>query len=199
VASFTGAAVGYVIARAFGFDDGQNPGAVGLMSGVIGVALIFNVLPDYMSLLETRWMIRFARSGRALVAVLIVDLVLTSLIILGWALMFAIAAQVLTGLQISEGSARNLGYMLGLTLGVFSQGNLAVIFGVLLSTFFTSLWLWLYAISVPISRLLLSMKNGVGFLLRVTDVEKQPFRSMGFVSVIIVSGLFLLGLPWVLL
>ena len=26
--------------------------------------------------------------------------------------------------------------------------------------------------------LLLRMNNGVGFLLRVTDVEKQPFRSM---------------------
>ncbi len=37
-----------------------------------------------------------------------------------------------------------------------------------------------------------------GFLLRVTDVERQPFRSMGFVSVIIVSGLFALGLPLVL-
>ena len=32
----------------------------------------------------------------------------------------------------------------------------------------------------------------------VTDVERQPFRSMGFVSVIIVSALFALGL-WVLL
>ncbi len=41
--------------------------------------------------------------------------------------------------------------------------------------------------------------GGVGFLLRVTDVEKQPFRSMGFVSVIIVSGLFAQGLPLVLL
>ena len=38
----------------------------------------------------------------------------------------------------------------------------------------------------------------VGFLLRVTDVERQSFRSMGFVSVIIVSGLFALGLPLVL-
>ena len=54
-------------------------------------------------------------------------------------------------------------------------------------------------LSIPISRLLLRMNNGVGFLLRVTDVEKQPFRSMGFVSVIIVSVLFLLGLPLVLL
>ena len=43
------------------------------------------------------------------------------------------------------------------------------------------------------------MNSGVGFLLRVTDVERQPFRSMGFVSVIMVSGLFALGLPLVLL
>jgi len=34
---------------------------------------------------------------------------------------------------------------------------------------------------------------------RVTDVERQPFRSMGFGSVIIVSALFALGLPLVLL
>ena len=53
----------------------------------------------------------------------------------------------------------------------------------------SSVWLWLYAASVLVSRI----------LLRITDVERQPFRSMGFVSVIIVSGLFLLGLPLVLL
>ena len=45
----------------------------------------------------------------------------------------------------------------------------------------------------------LPSNNGVGFLLRVTDVEHQPLRSMGFVSVIIVSALFALGLPLVLL
>jgi len=67
------------------------------------------------------------------------------------------------------------------------------------SAFFTSIWLWLYAASVLVSRVLLRMNSGVGFLLRVTDVEKQPFRSMGFVSVILVSCLFALGLPLVLL
>jgi hypothetical protein len=67
------------------------------------------------------------------------------------------------------------------------------------TAFFTSVWLWLYAASVLVSRVLLRMNAGVGFLLRVTDVERQPFRSMGFVSVIIVSALFALGLPLVLL
>ena len=43
------------------------------------------------------------------------------------------------------------------------------------------------------------MNSSVGFLLRVTEVEEQPFRSMGFVSVIIVSCLFALGLPLLLL
>ena len=57
----------------------------------------------------------------------------------------------------------------------------------------------LYAASVLTSRVLLRMNNGVGFLLRVTDVERQPFRSMGFASVIVVSALFALGLPLVLL
>ena len=67
------------------------------------------------------------------------------------------------------------------------------------SAFFTSIGLWLYAASVLVSRVLLRMNAGVGFLLRVTDVEEQPFRSMGLVSVIIVSALFALGLPLVLL
>ena len=43
------------------------------------------------------------------------------------------------------------------------------------------------------------MSGGLGVLLKITDVEKQPFRSMGFTSVVLVSLLFLVGLPFVLL
>jgi hypothetical protein len=49
------------------------------------------------------------------------------------------------------------------------------------TTFLTSVWLWLYMAAVLVSRVLLRMNSGVGFLLRVTDVQRQPFRSMGFV------------------
>ena len=76
----------------------------------------------------------------------------------------------------------------GIPLGIFFY-----------SAFATSVWLWLHAAAVLLSRFLLRMNSGVGFLLRATDVEKQPFRSMGFVSVILVSCLFALGLPLVLL
>ena len=84
------------------------------------------------------------------------------------------------------------------------DGRLQVIVGLpvavfFYSAFFTSVWLWLYAASVLVSRLLVRMNDGVGFLLRVTDVDRQPFRSMGFVSVLIVSALFAMGLPFVLI
>ena len=68
-----------------------------------------------------------------------------------------------------------------------------------LTSFFTSVWLWLYILAWGLSRVLVRMSDGVGFLLRVTDVERQPFRSMGFATVIVTTGLFLLGLPLVLL
>lgn len=88
-----------------------------------------------------------------------------------------------------EGELRRRGWGLaGFPPGVF-----------LYSAFFTSAWLWLYAAAALVSRLLLRMNSGVGFLLRATEVERQPFRSIGFVSVLIVSGLFLLGLPLVVL
>ncbi len=67
-----------------------------------------------------------------------------------------------------------------------------------LSAFFTSAWLWIYVGAVYAARFLLRMNSGVGVLLRATDLERHPFRSMGFVSVIITSALFLLALPLVL-
>ena len=79
------------------------------------------------------------------------------------------------------------GYVIGFPPGVFFY-----------SAFFTSAWLWLYAGSLALSRLLIRLTDGVGFLLHATDVERQPFRSMGFVNVICLSVIFALGLPLVI-
>ena len=101
---------------------------------------------------------------------------------------------------IAIGFYMGVGWVLGQTqISGLEEAMFYVYTGGVISAFFTSIWLWLYAGSVLASRILLRMNSGVGFLLRITDVEKQPFRSMGFVSVIIVSGLFALGLPVVLL
>jgi len=79
-------------------------------------------------------------------------------------------------------------FTVGLPLGIFFY-----------SAFFTSAWLWLYALSVYASRGLVRMNHGVGFLLRASDVSRQPLRSIGFVSVVLLTMLFSLGLPLVLI
>jgi len=193
---------------------------VGAYYGITAFAFftLLNLLPDYVSLLETRWAVSHLAKGSKYVPVLLLDVVLT------WAIWAVALAGFLTVVPHPSGSSDD---GLSRAMSTFWQG-LALpeepltllsppalfrwLFQVprtatfdtpvkisFFSTFFTSIWLWLYAASVLVSRVLLKMNSGVGFLLRVTDVERQPFRSMGFVSVIIVSVLFLLGLPLVLL
>ena len=67
------------------------------------------------------------------------------------------------------------------------------------STFSTSLWLWLYGLGVVGSRLLVRLGAGAGAVLRATDLERQPVRSLGFVVVLGLTLLFALGLPFVLM
>jgi len=150
--------------------------------GLTVFSIATNVMPDYISLLQSRWTIAWAAKGGRIIVPLLADLILTSFVSAGWILVMAF---------IVDGTppAAQIQDIIG--------GGLSSIW--FYSGFFTSVWLWLYMLAVPASRILLRMNNGVGFLLRVTDVEKQPFRSMGFVSVIIVSALFALGLPLVLL
>ena len=150
-------------------------------------AIVVNLIPDYLSLLETRWMMRFAAWSNWLMLALLLDLLATFVIgSVAW-------GAILSGFFLLVEETGTLG-----TSSLDELFGLAVIVG-FLSTFFTSIWLWLYVLSIPFSRVLLRMSGGVGFLLRVADVERQPFRSMGFVSVIIASGLFALGLPLALL
>ena len=178
--------------------------------GGVGMMVPFNFFPDYLSLLETRWAIRWMRDSGRTVLVLVVDLLMTSVIsfFIMVGMLAALTAVADVFVYFIEGpEAVNLLYYRDLIPGMAmslvgsSPGDEMTFFVRVgfLSAFFTSVWLWLYAASVPLSRVLLRMNSGVGFLLRATDVERQPFRSMGFVSVIIVSVLFAMGLPLVLL
>jgi hypothetical protein len=180
--------------------DAQGASIAGM---VLMVATLLNFVPDYTSLLETRWAIRWmGRAGR-LGRLIAVDALVTALISL-----FSIGLFYAVVVAPSMGRSFAIGELL---VSVFwppyapLTAENSEAFGLVLlsisfySAFFTSAWLWLYALGTILARLLVRMNSGIGFLLRVTDVERQPFRSMGFVSVLIVSGLFLLGLPFVLL
>lgn len=176
--------------------------------GVLGLlALFVNIIPDYLSLLQTRYMLQFIKDGASIVLVLIADIFLTALIFISFIsigtlllsaffLLFLNADQIVTSQSIWEMSSGALGDFLSeITFSSPRSNSVGILF---ITTFFTSVWLWLYILSIAMSRFLIQFNSGVGILLNVVDVETQPFRSLGFVSVLLVSGLFLLGLPFVI-
>ena len=145
-------------------------------------AVYFNILPDYLSLLETRWVIRWMEKGKGLLKWIAFDLAATASISMASVLL------VLAATGWPDGPTGPLDVVTG-------RSRFSIFF---YTAFFTSVWLWLYGASVLISRLLVRVNAGVGFLLNVTDVRQSPLRAVGFVSILLVSAIFLLFLPVVL-
>ncbi|MEM7745394.1 MAG: tetratricopeptide repeat protein [Pseudomonadota bacterium] len=146
-------------------------GAIGIrlekefsLGAVLILALAVNVLADYISLLETRWLLGLMpriRSWWAQALVLAADLVISAAII--W---LAILAYVHTPFH--EGEINSFAEI----LGVFS------IFSVLFySTFLTSVWTWGYILSTWVLRLVKRLR-----LAEWLDVEGQPVRILSLVT-----------------
>ncbi|MEM9012377.1 MAG: tetratricopeptide repeat protein [Pseudomonadota bacterium] len=133
------------------------------LGAVLALALIVNVAADYLSLLETRWLLgqmhRF-RSWPVQALVLIGDLLLSGAII--W---LAIYAYVSSPLYTGEGES------FAEILGVFS------IFSVLFySTFLTSVWTWAYILSTWVMRTVARLR-----IARLLDVEGKPVAILGLI------------------
>jgi hypothetical protein len=200
VASVCSVTLAYALCRSLGFTLAGEVAAnltPATAAALLFAALTFNAIPDYLSLLETRWLLGVAQRRLRTSWILGADILMTSVIfaVFTLAVLLVLTFTVFKGAGVGDQSDA---YFAGMFLGLVISDPVVPI-AVLASTFFTSVWLWLYALSVPFSRLLLRMNSGLGFLLKVTDVEEQPFRSMGFTSVVLVSLLFLFGLPLVLL
>ena len=133
-------------------------------------ALAVNVVADYISLLETRWLLgRLHRwRGWQQALALVADLFVTAAII--WAAIRLLAGPIL-GLE-PESFAE--------VLGVFSV--LSVLF---YSTFLTSVWSWAYVAAIGVLRLF--TRAGLATWL---DVENKPVTMLGYVlaALVFVGG-----------
>ncbi|MEM7366558.1 MAG: hypothetical protein AAF525_21290, partial [Pseudomonadota bacterium] len=200
-ASLIATALFYVLAVSFGFlqfvPETLNPEDLWIISGVLLGSLVLNAIPDYLSLLETRWMMRWVESKASVVWVLLGDLVLTSLIFFLWIGIWVVLLTVnrsepLHGYELLE----FLRFTLSLSPLDASGDETNFSFGVFFySTFFTSIWLWLYVAGGIVSRILVHANNGTGILLRIADFDKQPLRALGFTCVITITLIFVVGLP----
>lgn len=161
------------------------------------VTFIFNFTTDYVSLRETRWVIKIIKDTKSptkIIGFLFLDIILTVLIIL--VLMGVFSSIMFFGFCIFDNELN--GYWIqyyvlledlyyGITLNSSNHSMPGLTTGIwLYSTFFTSIWVWLFISSGLI------LKTGYSFGLKV-DIKERPIRSIGYISVIIVTIGFLIG------
>jgi len=164
-----------------------------------GLALVLlNLFPDYVSLLESRYIIRrmsaVQHSPGRILSLLALDVVLTVSIFLAALFLF-----VSTVVYYFGGTAEAvLGfYALAiddiLSHGVFlssERGSLS--WGIFFySTFFTSVWVWLYALSGLVVKLAGYLDIGFSRLKWFLDIETKPLHSLGIISMLLVTLIYL--------
>lgn len=171
------------------------------------LVLAFSLIPDYVSLLETRFVLRLmsrTASSLARIALLLLDALATAVIALaGFILLFVISELV----DIVRGESHaGFASMLravravvqgvpGLWLGIGPLGGPPA--GLLFyAAFVTSVWAWLYAISGFTVKLLVRAGAWAGLVRSILDIDAKPFQSIGYVAMILVVLAFVVAYPF---
>jgi len=154
-----------VIVEIFGLMDNRALGELSWLQAILFGAAI-NVIPDYFSLLQTRWVLsKFNEVSTAprQIILIVLDLSLSALIITSSINLFRIinGESVLNAVEL---------------LALFSIYSIFFY-----STFFTSIWAWGYAVSTLIQRSF--SKTGLKYIL---DIENNPAKQMALISSAIV-------------
>jgi hypothetical protein len=185
---------------------------------IVKWALLLNFIPDFLSLLVSRWIVReMARRSTNLWAafLLVVDLAITlgiAVIAVGTAVVFVLP---------QHGEVVNIGSSDVATIHFQSANgfqlvndlwhhNLSVIFSSLIdgtdrvysycfyAAFFTSIWVWLYVLSIFSIKLVHKVRPLWLKLLPYLDIEKRPMQAIGRIAGVI-AGLgyaLILGIVW---
>lgn len=165
------------------------------------VTLILNVIPDYFSLLETRWMLNWMLRRQKIIMrslVIIIDLLLTAAIFL----MAFSMLKFLIGYSMNSiwGGPLDFSYFVINIIEDFISGfnfwdpdsdydNYSIW---IYSTFFTSIWIWVFVISSLFVKVFALFGFGIKKMGRLFDIEDKPLRSIGFVGMILVTLIFVI-------
>ena len=153
-------------------------------------ATILNVIPDYISLLESRFLIQvIARHPSVLrsLSLLALDLVITA------AIGFSVVA---TALYNSGGDFDRI-IRAGVKLETWGGDPSPSVF--FYSTFFTSIWVWLYVLSGVCVKFWNSISYLTEMLKFILNIREKPFLSLGIVIILFITLVFLVVSPFVLL
>lgn len=144
--------------------------------GILILASLFNLVPDYISLLETRWILhRSAHVGiKKLTVLLVLDVIITGTIFACVATLFlflwGFGIEDIIELLSAGIRFRSLGD--GVSGGIFFY-----------STYFTSVWLYLFIAASIATKLLYSLGRTGNQVLALLKIEEKPFNSMGLLLI----------------
>jgi len=162
----------------------ENPS---IFFSIFFTASILNLVPDYFSLLETRLILRAmtkASSTWRILILIIADFILTTVIMIvafvGVSLLFDATLAVI---------AENC--RLGLEFRTAELGDIN--FGIFFyTTFLTSFWIWLYVLALIIARIVVRLGRVWSWFKGVLNFTEKPLRSLGFLSMILVTVIYIL-------
>jgi uncharacterized protein len=171
----------------------------GRFLGTVLAAGIINLIPDYISLLETRLVIRMMEKKASLpwgIGLLVLDIFLTIAIFIGILMVcyLSITQQVPRSLPTAATIWTGLKQ-----LAAFEEFRGAPPGIMFYSTFFTSVWLWLYAGSGLMARLVESSLRGFVWIRRLLNVDKEPVLAAGTLCIAITTCMYILAAPLVIL
>jgi hypothetical protein len=159
--------------------------------------IVCNILPDYLALLKTRKLLNFLTQSKGLVVVgvLLLDAAVS------WYLAFITSSAAIEiyawRFTVSSHAVFRMQPVSFFFLTAFRPQEYDVIFialGVLyvwfVPTFFTSIWLWLYAVGAFLIRAACRFDLGFDWFNRKFDIEKKPLQSIGLVAGAIVAAVY---------
>lgn len=147
--------------------------------------LFLNLVPDYISLLETRWIMNHVadKKIRVLSKILILDVIITGLIFSSFfSIMFLILGS----------NIDNIFNILNRMI-LFIETDVPPPVGILFySTYFTSVWFYLFIISSIGAKVIYSFGHFGNTIMDFFGVQKTPFQSMGTITMILVTVCFVI-------
>lgn len=172
---------------------------------VVFLILVLNVVPDYLSLVKSRYIIeRLKRADRKrlILCALVADTLASGLLFVAWSFVVGIGTMVFhrgwhVAVVVSAVKSTMFSFIPTAVTFQSSGGPSPGLF--MCSTLVMSIWGWIYGCSV----LLLSVAPRIGVLWNFSqmfvDVNNKPFLVIGSVAIVIVTLFYVIILPMVII
>ena len=150
------------------------------------LAFFLNLVPDYISLLETRWIFRkVAHAGmKELIVLLVLDVIITGGIFVCGIVIIVILISYINRDPMGVVELVDMLPEILSELILFRTVDDSPAFGIFFySTYFTSVCLYLFIVSSIVTKLLYSLGRTGNQVLALLKIEEKPFNSMGLLLI----------------